>query len=169
MWEIKGGQLIRVSLDQNQSPNCSLLISGSCQTALETLNTWATEGASSERNRGSFFHRTFFPSVEWLCQCWSHPVSPEVDSCLDRNHRGHTLRCLRCQGNSWRAQAQLFSTHCIHGGTPGMQRASSDYQEKSPSSSVQLTLAQGLQFRFFRKRKNSDSSKIFWVSVHSNL
>lgn len=121
MWEIKGGQLIRVSLDQNQSPNCSLLIPGSCQTVLETLNTWVTEGASSERNRGSLFHRTFLLSVAWLCQCWSHPVSPEVDSCLDRNHRGHTLRCLRCQGNSWRAQVQLFSTHCIHGGIPGMQ------------------------------------------------
>lgn len=120
MWEIKGenpgGQLIRVCLDQNQSLNCSLLISGSCQAVLETLNPWFTEGPSSERNRGSFFHITLILSVSGLCQCWSHPVSPEVDSCLDRDHRGHTLRCLRCQGNSWRHRSRcLAHTACTVG------------------------------------------------------
>lgn len=120
MWEIKGenpgGQLIRVCLDQNQSLNCSLLISGSCQTVLETLNPWFTEGPSSERNRGSFFHITLILSVAGLCQCWSHPVSPEVDSCLDRDHRGHTVRCLRCQGNSWRHRSCcLAHTACTVG------------------------------------------------------
>ena len=120
MWEIKGknpgGQLIRVCLDQNQSLNCSLLISGSCQTVLGTLNPWFTEGLSSERNRGSFFHITLILSVAGLCQCWSHPVSPEVDSCLDRDHRGHTVRCLRCQGNSWRHRSRcLAHTACTVG------------------------------------------------------
>lgn len=172
MWEIKGenpgGQLIRVCLDQNQSPNCSLLISGSCQTVLETLNTWFTEGASSERNRGSFFHIALILSVAGLCQCRSHPVSPEVDSCLDRDHRGYTLRCLRCQGNSRRAQDQLFSTNCIHSGIPGTQRASSDYREKSPSGSVQLTLAQGTNSDFSGKgrtliRVKSSESLFTWI------